>query len=852
MSVLANNNRKVCLRLAMRTIRANRTRSVFLCLSVMLVSLLYMAVFYTADAVYHSYLLQDQLEYGSASHIVFDWLTEHQADRISRHDKVKSTVELHSIGILSDELLEYRTIRMAAADQDYAESVSAVPQEGHMPEKEGEIALDTMTLDSLGIPHRTGTAVRLDWGDNEGNRQTEEFILCGWWDSESVHTESCAWITPAHADKLRDRSGEEESITLGVMLYHPEDLEAQAEEIVKSLGLGDVTYTTNLAYNSARIDTADQRASGYLFTAIFVVAGGFLLIYNIMAVSLEERVSLLSSMKAMGMTPFQAGLFSSLYALLLCIPSVPSGMAAGFVIFYRISGDIVEGLTGIALEQGLVTAFPFLAASLFSVLTAWAGCFFPTCRMNGWMPAKIREFLNREYKGRKKRKRGDLTAWGMAWRMMAVGRRSLIASVCSFLAAALVLGGSYIRYISYDSEYYARETYVSDYSFLDASCAGDYQRYNERAGNLTEETAETIRSCPEVAEYGEFLTHEVDLTADDALRGTVVDFYNETDGYYGNVTRKESMSGQPGWIAGLEKLEATGQYRSVLIGADGLVMDYVLFYEPLDGTFDAEKFASGKYVLSVGAASAEGISSAPAGSSVVIGGRTFTVMAAVEDWGLVPAGRNSRASEFSLNYVLPSHALRELYPGLNIRQIMVNVKDGEARQFEQRISALDRHKGIVTERKTDRIREFQQSAASSVAVEMFTGILLLFISILGFLNVMMTKILSRRKEFALYQSLGMEKRQIRKVVFFEGVIHGAICAAVLPFAGAALWYGMASYYDSPFAYISNNDWAVIYQYSPLPLFITACIIFMVSVTVPQLCLRHTERESVVERMRYRE
>ena len=61
MSVLDNDNRVVCLRLAQRMIRANRVRSFFLCLSTLLVALLYTIVFYTSDSVHSSYLLQDQI-----------------------------------------------------------------------------------------------------------------------------------------------------------------------------------------------------------------------------------------------------------------------------------------------------------------------------------------------------------------------------------------------------------------------------------------------------------------------------------------------------------------------------------------------------------------------------------------------------------------------------------------------------------------------------------------------------------------------------------------------------------------------------------------------------------------------
>lgn len=317
MALLANDNRKVCLRLARRMIRADRVRAALLSLSVLLVTLLYTLVFFTADSVHSSYLLSDQLEYGSTSHIVFTGLTEHQAERISGHDSVESSVELRSLGTLGDELLEYRNICLAAADKDYAETVSAVPEEGRMPERMGEIALDTMTLDSLGLPHETGKVIQLKWRDGEGTEHTDRFTLCGFWSGENVHSESCAWISEEEASRLREETGAKESVTLGVMLWQPKDLDDQAEEILADLGLGDVSFTTNLSYNSARMDTANARAVSYLLTGLFVVAGGFLLIYNIMTVSLHERLSLLAAMKALGMTPGQTGLFTSAYALLL-------------------------------------------------------------------------------------------------------------------------------------------------------------------------------------------------------------------------------------------------------------------------------------------------------------------------------------------------------------------------------------------------------------------------------------------------------------------------------------------------------------------------------------------------------
>ena len=98
-------------------------RYALLIFSIALTALLYTVVFYTAESVENSYLLEDQQEYGSTSHIVFDNLTEHQAGQIQNHESVESSAVLHTVGMLSDDMLEYRQIRLAISNPDYARTV---------------------------------------------------------------------------------------------------------------------------------------------------------------------------------------------------------------------------------------------------------------------------------------------------------------------------------------------------------------------------------------------------------------------------------------------------------------------------------------------------------------------------------------------------------------------------------------------------------------------------------------------------------------------------------------------------------------------------------------------------------
>ena len=49
-----------------------------------------------------AFLLNYQYTYGSTSHILYTGLTKHQADLLSQHVNVKSTVRLSTLGQLSD------------------------------------------------------------------------------------------------------------------------------------------------------------------------------------------------------------------------------------------------------------------------------------------------------------------------------------------------------------------------------------------------------------------------------------------------------------------------------------------------------------------------------------------------------------------------------------------------------------------------------------------------------------------------------------------------------------------------------------------------------------------------------
>lgn len=131
--MLANNNLKVCWTLARRDFCFHRVKNAVLALAVALVAGLYTFVFLLGGAVEGAYLLNYQYTYGSTSHILYTGLTAHQADLLSQHPNVKSTVRLSTVGVLSDPMMGQRLVKLAVTDQDYAETVLSIPTTGSLP-----------------------------------------------------------------------------------------------------------------------------------------------------------------------------------------------------------------------------------------------------------------------------------------------------------------------------------------------------------------------------------------------------------------------------------------------------------------------------------------------------------------------------------------------------------------------------------------------------------------------------------------------------------------------------------------------------------------------------------------------
>ena len=133
----------------------------------------------------------------------------------------------------------------------------------------------------------------------------------------------------------------------------------------------------------------------------------------------------------------------------------------------------------------------------------------------------------------------------------------------------------------------------------------------------------------------------------------------------------------------------------------------------------------------------------------------------------------------------------------------------------------------------------------SVPYRLVGGVLcaiLALIGILNFINSMMTSILSRYKEIAMLQSVGMTGHQVKRMLVYEGIAYsvlGLLLSLILSIIGSLTVVRMMG------SELSYFTW----HFTLLPVILSILPLFIITAFVPFLCYKKMAQKTVVERLR---
>lgn len=836
--------------LSRRSFRANRRRNLVAIFAIILTTMMFTSLFVLSQSMIENMQQMYIQQAGYSSQLSSSLLTDDEADAIAAHPAVAEASRSTVVGVA--ENVSGRQVELRAASADYADSALSLPTEGRMPENADEIALDTITLDKLGLAHQLGETVHLSWTSAPGSDESNsaEFTLCGIWQGNPAAMASMAWVSEDFAEKLsvgvsQDAARESGSI-LGLTMLHIDlvddsDPSGTAEEILADTGLSErVTLSPNIAYDSGVSQNMLRELLPMAICMVLVFVSGYLIIYNIFQISVAADIRFYGRLKTLGATKRQLKKIIYSQARRLCLVGIPLGLVIGHFLGAVLVPFMITSTGGAATVA--LDPWIFVGAAVFAAVTVRISCLKPARTCGKVSPMEALRYTDAEPLSRRKRKKShSASVRAMAWANLGRNRKRTVLVIASLSLGLVLLSGIYAKNAGFDIDKYMSGTVISDFEVEDASIASNFTTYDPQGTTINSALVEKIGDLDGLertgALYAQVINHEV---GESALKN-IERYYNAEERF------AVIEATDPGLYDAYGDMLASGSCTAILYGVDGLVVDTLADAQNvLAGNFDKEAFASGSYVV-VDAGPAENADEiAPTynvGDSVTLGEKTYEVMAIVRDITPITEGKNSDTADF-LGLYIPAEDFRAMYPENTLRKYFFDVAAEDQPAAEQMLLDVQSEDdpALSFTSKQTLIDHYREQTRASTIMAFAISFVIAVVGVLNFVNSMLTAIFSRQKEFAMLQSIGMTRRQLRNMLIDEGLYYAGI-TLVLSYLLSALVVGVGV------RLLVAGDWTATFHFTLLPLVICTPILLAFAVLIPVCCFKNIEKQSIVERLR---
>lgn len=850
--LFGNNNASVIKRLSNRYFKAGKSRNVIAGVAIALTTLLFTAIFTLGSGLMDTVQDQNIRRQGGDGQAVLNYISDQIYEDVKDHPLIDKIAYTKAVSYR----LQYPGMEKWPSDLWYMDDMALefaryTPTTGRRPQTDNEIIADTRTLETLGVPAEVGQTVTLQY-DIKGTQYTTDFTLCGFWETDMLSGIGRLIVSKAFVDahsELLTYTYPEDNDYSGIVAAYVMFRGGGAVEPKLQKLLSETGYTCDIMggspsdsnYVIARISPAYQGGellgnpalllSG-LAGILLIMVTGYLIIYNIFQISVIQDIQSYGQLKTLGTTSRQIKRLIARQSLRLSAIGIPIGLLAGFLIGKALMPFLMNG-TVYSAEAGVkVSANPFifLGAAAFAFLTVW---------LSVRKPAKIAGFVSpieavrctesdvgafRRKGEASKKSTGGAKIYRMALSNLGRNRKRTLLVILSMTLSLVLFHTVFTLSRGFDIEKYVAKFVNKDFVISTA----DYFNYKFETSKmeLTTSFVEAVRQ------------HEA---------------YLDGGGLYSTRTLEEAFSAESGAVSSYNKDEKGNPYVQ-FFGADDFLLESM---EAVEGSIDWETMKRGGYVLYGLACDDKGnVIDNPAiqpgdtlrfhhvtkdGLNRILDS-TFdlTVMAKVRINENTDTTRNTGEARF----YLPTEQFLPLCRNPHMVSYPFNVKDGAEADMEAFLSSYveDVEPRMNYDSKETYIRSFHDLTSLIVTIGGALSMIIGFIGIANFVNSVLTSIITRRREFAMLQSIGMTGKQLKWMLTWEGVYYAAgtiIASAVI----GTLFSAIA------IQTIAAGIWFFTYRFIFWPMLVVYPFLILLTMIIPVLLYRGIARDSIIERLR---
>lgn len=829
-----NNNKEIIKKITNRSLKTNKIRNTFAIMAIVLTTFMISSVFSIGISFAKNYKTMNLRLQGTTANVSLPNPTDNQIDKIKSLGLSNSIGYEINVGRVSlDTLSENRTkILIKYLNKDnYEKQVSPAISDikGNYPTKESEIMASKKALEFLGESDaKIGDTIKVPCNIN-GKIINKEFILSGYYTNYALVQDSGnLFVSEKFANKNNVTLEDNGALYISLKT---KDKSTAPDILEKEVSLNkNQEFSFSYDISNDLSDTVLSTMAIIVIISLFIVLSGYLLIYNVLYIAVNKDITFYGMLKTIGTSPKQIKKIVKGQALKLSLIGISLGLLLGAIVSFLIvplaMGTLFAGAEASAMPRDVsFNPIIFIGAGIFSLVTVMISCKKPAKIAGNISPIEALRYSGSTPKNQKKNRSTTKGSklYKMAWyNVFREKKRAIIVFLSLFMGIITFLSvNTFLNSISV-------ENYIDRYvknDFVIQSVEGNDDKIDSDFINKIKD----MKGVNNIS-LSKSSNLQLDMSKD-VLLPALENIYER----FGNT--KEDLN---------EYLNAVSEDPSLLqvsvIGIDDNLIERL--NEELEDKIDVEAFKKGNVAIADSWYYPENYKSIK--GDIIIRNpkdnksKTFNMKVVGDTSELLPPGLDA---PLGIPTIYISNSVLEKLDNDAINYILnINVDKKYESKINKDLKALSKARGLWFESKSEKTEEFNKSQMVMNILGGGIAVILILIGILNFINVMITGVNIRLKEFAIMESIGMTKKQIKMMLTYEGLYYALVTTGFILTLGIGIIYGIGE--------LSKNiaDYAA-FVFPTTALVALIIVILAVCLITPAIVFKVSTKKSVTERLR---
>lgn len=783
-------------------LKSSKAKSVLICITIMLTTTLLTSV---------GIICNNWLKTNKAATIEYSGSFEGIYKRVNKDklDIIKNNASIDQYGIykaIGTSQYEDSNLGLIYADNTIKNMANIKFEDGNMPEKENEIAIESGYLNLLNNGAKIGDKIKLSYESlSTGEIKEKEFILSGILQTSDISKAQKSYsaiISKSYF--VSEEVDENTKYNVYINIVKPKKLTADEVKesilsIAKNMGIEEYDVRINTDYINAS-NPDPQVIAGGIIVALIIILSSMLVIYSIFYVSVINKVHEYGKLRAVGATKRQIRKIILREGFILSCISIPLGIAIGYLIGQVV---ILKALKMDRYGVGGMNIFIAIGVAVITVISVLLSLLKPMKMACNISPVEAMRYDGNDSKQKKRKGYEEINLKKITFANLSRNKKRTVITLLSlslsgilFIVASTIMNCMNPENMAKDHSLGDITVYLDNYDWNED---GSNNLYDIQANNpLGKEMCERLENIPGVKKINmeKSAWASIDIGAGEKnledIQGFDKEFYDELSEHLveGEINKEALESGE-----GLVYTHPSyAKEFGIKVGSTQVITIY-------DGKDSYKK--------------------------------EFTVLALV-----YIGGASIRIPESVMDSLIKTDTTIRV--GLEVKKDMLKSVEEEIKN----ITDNDEYLSYGT--LEDSIETYKKSMAITSVLIYSLVIIIGVIGLMNLINTMITSIITRKRELGILQAIGLSDKQLVKMLQIEGLFYTVGTLLITLTLGNILGY---------IAVIIFRNTGASYAIYDYPL--TQTIIMIVAITLVQILITYMvtnnfKKDSLVDRIRYSE